>query len=176
MTTELTIPALDHGQIRVFEMAPPAPQSLLDKTPAALETFFGTSGLNSDFIDIFEVQNLGEMGLIDYLRTGYDLTADVVDDAALKGVNGVVILMMSRATGGEAVTLKVAPEIQHITTLGEPARMRAPTPIKSEASQGVVEDTPTKKTPSDAAMSGRVATIALLVLFAIVGLMIWIAG
>lgn len=30
--------------------------------------------------------------------------------------------------------------------------------------------------PNDPKMSGRVATVALLVLFALVGVMIWIAG
>jgi hypothetical protein len=36
--------------------------------------------------------------------------------------------------------------------------------------------TGSKAPPSNAAMSGRVATIALLVLFALVALMIWVAS
>ena len=176
MTTELTIPALDHGQIRVFQMAPPAPQDLLDKTPAALARVLGAGTLNTDFIDIFETASLGEMSLQDYLRSGYDLAADVVDDAALGRLNGVVILMMSRATGPKATTLTLADGVSHVTTLGEKASISVNEPLKSEASQGVIADPPGKKPVSDAAMSGRIAMIALVVLFALVGVMIWVAG
>jgi hypothetical protein len=51
--------------------------------------------------------------------------------------------------------------------------MAAPRPITTDSALGTVP--PKRKKPSDAAMSGRVATYALLVLFALVVVMIWIA-
>ena len=52
--------------------------------------------------------------------------------------------------------------------------MNAPRSITTDSAKGTLP--PARKKPSDAAMSGRIATLALLVLFALVGVMIWIAS
>ena len=52
--------------------------------------------------------------------------------------------------------------------------MSAPRTIPTKSATGTLPQG--RKKPSDAAMSGRIATYALLILFALVGLMIWIAA
>ena len=171
----LTIPATDHGQIRIFSVSPPVPQALLDAEPEAIAQALGTNRLNRDFVDVIDTRNLAGLSLLDYLQQGYDIPADAADDAALRGLTGPVILVMSRASGGEEVTLTPATGVRHITTVGDPARLRAPeSPLPSATATGTVVQG--KPPASDRAVSGRVATIALLVLLALVVVMILIAG
>ena len=171
----LTIPATDHGQIRIFAVTPPVPPGLLDADPQAIAQALGTNRLNRDFVDVVDTRTLAGMSLLDYLRQGYDIPADAADDAALRDLTGPVILVMSRASGGEEVTLTPAAGIRHITTVGDPARLRAPAgPLPSAAATGTVA--PARPPASDRAVSGRVATIALVVLLALVVVMILIAG
>ncbi len=171
----LTIPATDHGLIRIFKVTGPAPAGLEDKTPAALQALFGTDALDPNYIDVVDTQQLAGLSLLDYLHQGYDIPADAADDTALRDLRGLVVLIMSRAARGQEVTLKTAPTVTHVTTTGDPARLRIPTePLTSAAAAGSVSSS--KTPPSSAAMSGRVATIALIVLFALVAVMIWVAS
>ncbi|KQI68242.1 hypothetical protein AN189_10440 [Loktanella sp. 3ANDIMAR09] len=171
----LTIPDDDHGQIRIFAVTPPADPALLEADPAAIAKALGTDALNLDFVDVIDTRNLAGLSLLDYLHQGYDVPSDLADDAALRDISGPVILVMSRASWGQKVTLNPAPGVRHVTTLGEPARLRPPvSPIASAGATGAIP--PGKAPPSNAAMSGRVATLALLVLFALVAVMIWVAS
>lgn len=174
--TRLTIPAFDHGKIRVFSYTGPLSDGLRAKEPDALSDLFGATLLNTDFVDVFEVEALGEMSLTQYLATGYDVTADRVDAAALAGLSGVVVLMMSRAVADVEVTLTLGPDVSHITTIGDGAALHVDEPLQSAAAQGVINDPPARKPMSEARQSGMVATVALLVMFALVALMVWIGG
>ncbi|MBS1301013.1 hypothetical protein [Loktanella sp. SALINAS62] len=170
----LTIPADDYGQIRIFSVPPPASEALLNSDPDAVAQALGTDALNLDFVDVVDTENLAGLSLLDYLHQGYDVPADLADDAALRDLRGPVILVMSRATSGAAVTLHPAAGVRHVTTIGQPARLQAPlSPLPGAGAAGIVTG---KAPPSNAAMSGRVATIALLVLFVLVALMIWVAS
>lgn len=170
----VTIPANDHGQIRIFSVPTPAPAGLEEKTPAALQSLFGTDALDTDFIDVVDTRQLAGLSLLDYLHQGYDIPADAADNQALRDVRGVLVLIMSRATGGVATTLTLAPGVTHITTTGDPARLRIPTNTPTASAKGTVPGG--KPAPSQAAMSGRIATIALIVMFLLVVLMIWVAS
>lgn len=170
----LTIPANDFGQIRIFSVPSPAPAGLEEKTPAALQALFGTDTLDPDFVDVVDTRELAGLSLLDYLHHGYDIPPDAADDQALRDLRGIVVLVMSRATRGEETTLTLAPGVSHATTTGDPARLRVPTAVESASAKGTVPGG--KSAPSQAAMSGRIAMVALLVMFLIVGLMIWVAA
>ena len=170
----LTIPANDHGQLRVFALDGAPPQALRDKTDAGLAAAFGAV-LNGDYVDVLDVAALGEMTLTDYIKQGYDLHPDDADRTALAGITDWAILIMSRATGEEAVTLSLAPGIHHVTTIGTPMTLAPQAPLESAAAEGLLTP-PTKPAMSDARIGGMIATLALVVLFVLVGLMIWIAG
>ena len=109
------------------------------------------------------------------MEQGYGIAPDPVDAAALESLSETVILIMSRATDGKEVSLNFAPELRHVTTCGAPAKMSIPETKPTLSAEGLATP-PAKKVPSDAAMSGRIAMIALLVLFALVGVMIWVAS
>ena len=171
----VTVPANDHGLIRIFSVTPPVSQALLDNEAVAVARALGTDGLNMDFVDVVDTRNLAGLTLLDYLHQGYDIPGDATDDAALREISGPVILVMSRATGGVETTITPATGVRHVTTVGAPARMAVPeSPLPSAAAAGTVR--PGKAVPTERAMSGRIALIALLVLLAVVALMIWIAA
>ncbi|SEM69366.1 hypothetical protein SAMN04488003_103145 [Loktanella fryxellensis] len=176
MTQTLTIPATDHGLIRLFKVTPPAPAELEERTPAALTALFGTDALDATYVDVVDTTQLAGLTLLDYLHQGYDIPAQDAADPAIRNLRGLVVIVMSRAARGQAVTLTLAPGVTHVTTTGDPARLRAPAaPLASKAAEGRLTGSG-KPAPSSAAMSGRVATVALLVLFALVALMIWVAS
>ncbi len=173
--TTLTIPANDHGQIRVFAIDAALPADAIDKTPRGLEYLF-EADLNPDFIDIVRIGDLDEMPLSTYIATGYDMPPDLVDKAAVDAITGYAILLLSRATGGIETTLTLADGLHHVTTYSPVARIVPPQPLPDASAKGVLEPRPTKPRKSDARMSGIVAMYALLAMFALVALMIWVGG
>jgi len=54
--------------------------------------------------------------------------------------------------------------------------MRLRPPLRSDGAAPQAAEPKPRKSPSDAAMSGRIAMLALVVLAVLVGLMIWVGG
>ncbi|MFA8441045.1 hypothetical protein [Yoonia sp.] len=171
----LTIPADDHGQIRVFATDADLPTDVIEKTPRGMEYLFEAE-LNPDFVDIVRIADLGGMALSAYIAEGYDMAPDLVDKAAVDAITGYAVLVLSRATGEVETTLTPAGGLRHVTTYSPVAKITPPEPLPDASAQGIVEPKPTKPPKSDARMSGMVATYALLAMFALVGLMIWVGG
>lgn len=171
----LTIPADDHGQIRVFATDADLPAEVIEKTPRGLEYLFEAE-LNPDFVDIVRIADLGGMALSAYIAEGYDMAPDLVDKAAVDAITGYAVLVLSRATGEVETTLTPADGLRHVTTYSPVAKITPPEPLPDASAKGILEPTPTKPPKSDARMSGMVATYALLAMFALVGLMIWVGG
>lgn len=171
----IKVPANDHGAIYVLELVRPAPEGLEDKTDAAMMAILGPVLVNTDYVDAITPGMLTDMTLPDLIRNGYEMPVSDADGEVLRGLQGTVILVMSAAFGGKEVTIDLPSDVRLVTTLREVATMSAPTPIYTDSAKGNMIPK-SKKRPSDAAMSGRVATIALVLMFVLVGLMIWIAG
>ncbi len=171
----LTIPADDHGQIRVFATDADLPAEVIEKTPRGLEYLFEAE-LNPDFVDIVRIADLGGMALSAYIAEGYDMAPDLVDKAAVDAITGYAVLVLSRATGEVETTLTPADGLRHVTTYSPVAKITPPEPLPDASAKGILEPKPTKPPKSDARMSGMVATYALLAMFALVGLMIWVGG
>lgn len=172
----LSIPDNDHGKIRVFAVADPH-KDLIEKTPESLRATFGTDVLNTDFVDVLDVEELGEeLDLLDYIADGYDVAVDEGDIAVLSAQTGIVVFIMSRAHEGVALDLTLASGVRQLTTLGRGARMTVAARIDTEASDGVIGASDAKPAKSDARVGGMVATIALVLMFLLVGMMVWIGG
>ncbi|WP_342068967.1 hypothetical protein [Yoonia algicola] len=172
---KIEIPADDFGQIRVFATDITLSPEVIEKTPRGLEHLFDAD-LNPDYIDIVRVSDLDGMALSTYIATGYDMAADLVDKAAVDAITGYAILVLSRATGGIETTLTLAEGVTHVTTYSPIARIVPQETLTSAASEGTLPPPPAKAPKSDARMSGMVATYALLAMFALVALMIWVGG
>ena len=135
----------------------------------------GVHPLDPNGLELTDLKKLREYGFARYLADANGMPEDKVmpDAAMLDALEGFALLVFSSALTGSDAQLAPKAPLRHIATYRErdPAPDMAPLP--SEAAKGA--PLPNKK-PSDAAMSGRFAMLALLVLFALTGLMIWVAG
>ena len=169
------IPKNDHGQIRVFATPLPLPQEAINKTPQGMLALFGAP-LNPDFVDIVRIDDLNGMALTRYIQEGYDMAPDLVDATVVDQIKGYAVLVLSRATGGEATELDPGFSLRHITTYSPTLDMTAHDPLPAESAKGRVPPPTTAPAPSKARTSGMLAILSLLTLFAIVAVMIFVGG
>lgn len=143
-----------------------------------LKDALGATDLDADCVDVFDVATLEQIGLSGYLVAGNGIAeADVAPyEDMLNSLQGHVAIVLSAAFGGFEGTLNPTPPLRYIAAFREEGAPVTFKPLPDDGAKRVEEAELTKKTPSDAAMSGRVATIALLVMAFLVWLMIKIAG
>jgi hypothetical protein len=170
------IPANDHGTIYVFEVVGSPPAGFDDKTDAAMMAVFGPVVLNTDYVDVITPGVLTDMTLPQFITHGYDMP--VADDVAedLRGLIGTAVLVMSAAFGGQQATLDLPENTRFVTALREKPAINVIDPLHTASSDGTLDTKPAKPPKSNARISGMVATYALLAMFALVGLMIWVGG
>jgi hypothetical protein len=147
-----------------------------DKTDTALMAVFGSVVLNTDYVDVITPGVLTDMTLPQFITHGYDMP--VADDLAeeLRSLIGTAVLVMPAAFGGREVALDLPENTRLVTTLREKPAIKVIDPMSTASADGVLTPKPTKPPKSNARMSGMVATYALLAMFALVGLMIWVGG
>jgi len=177
-----TIAAHEHGKVRVFQLSA-ALASVLEKeeTLDALGAALGLSINDPDDVQVVSEAELRDLGLAQFLMLGYGIAeADIAPEmATLNALSGSFAVIRSGAFGKAASTLRPSEDAALIATFSEDSGDPAPlTPLQADTATGAIPpaETNAKKPKSDARIGGMVATIALLVLFALVGLMIWIAG
>lgn len=171
----------EHGIVRLFA------------TNSQLSMDIGHSGtydrlcraLGIEQIDPEQVQQLqtgvlADMTVSDFLREGYEV--DVGDAQMRKTLNALtkddVLLLVIRSAAflDRPATLTVDGEAKLIATLREPDVDVVFKPLPKPNPTEILVDQMTKKTPSDAAIGGRVATVALLVMALLVYVMIKVAS
>lgn len=170
-------------QVWVFGVDLPEPEAkaLLEypdeDSRSPLEEALGVTKLDEDFIEIFEAKSLASYGFAHYLTEANGMSEESVapDAARLDALEGTVLLVFSQALR-EGATMEPRAPLRFIGTYREALQVRVPEPMPTESAKGVLEGSQVKPRPSDAAILGRVATVALIFLFALVVLMVWIAG
>lgn len=166
----LDIPANDHGALYVIAYNGPAPDGV------RVATIIGPVALNMDFVDLITPDQRTAVPLPDLIRQGYDLPLTPSQDAILRDVQGTVLLVMSRAFGGQAQQITLPASSTLVTILRETPTMTPSEKLTSASGAGELTGPPAKPGKSDARMSGMVATAALLIMFALVGLVVWVGG
>lgn len=178
-----TVMADERGAVRVFALDLPPDQAARlrddpgpEDGPAPLQALLGARYLDADFVEVFDVADLEGLGIYGYLRDGNGVSeADLAPHrAALEALSGWVVIVYSSAFGGFAQTLGPAPALRPIGIWHEARDPVVMTPLHSEAAT-TAADAPARKPPSQGAILGRVAVYALLVLFALTLVMVWIA-
>ena len=187
MSDRFDVKENEHGLVRLFSVdLPPTEIKAFqerdfdgedDNPPWPLKEALGATYLDEDFTELFPVSDLTGLGLPGYMIEGLGIAEkDIAEDQArLSAIKGYVLIVTSKAFGGVAQTLHPRAPLKWIGTYAEESAPVTFEPLPSEAAQGNV-NMETKPGPSNAAMSGRVAMVALLVLALLVALMIWIAG
>lgn len=176
----LSVTATEHGTVRVFRLSEALKAALKDAADLVpLETALGVIIAKPDDVQIVAADSLVDMSLAQFLAIAYD-----VDSAALASNSTLqdtpkdsFAVIRTGAFGGQAVTIKQSSDAALIATLTE-GGPSAPsmTPLQSESAKGTVPPASVKPPKSDARIGGMIAIYVLLFLFALVGLMIWIAG
>lgn len=182
----LQVCANERGLVRVFALSMSDAEALSlrenmspedDAMPAPQQAALGLTYLDSDFTEVFPIADLGELGLAGYLveGNGIDPASLTQDRAKLDNLDGWVFLVYSSAFGGFNADLTPLKSLTLIGTYAEMGADWTPTQVlESDAAYGAVS--PAKSGPSDAAMSGRVASLVLLVIFALTALVVWVAS
>ena len=181
----MQISASEHGVVRIFAVDLPKAEievfnrqipGKADDWP--LRDALGATTLDPDQIDYFDVKDLDDLGLVGYLTEGLGIAEqDIEQDAArLSAITGQVLIVNSAAFRGTAQTLSPHAPLRWIGTYTEEAAEISTVPLTSDAARGNISTGSGKKPISDAAMSGRIATIALLLMFAFTAFLVWFSG
>lgn len=173
---EIQIPAHEHGVSRLFALSMTGQEA---QTVRAQEdqqaALLGVDTLRTAGVEVFRVSDLGDMGLLGYLREGVDAQeADLKRDAQkLMGLDGWVMLVHSSAFDGRAVHLRPDPALTLIGTYGQVAQDKTPAPLEAETAQPYT-GVPLASTPastSDKRSRTPMAVIAAIVLLVL--LLVW---
>lgn len=92
-----------------------------DEPPWPLRDALGADYLDADFIELFDVADLGEMGLVGYMTEGLGIARDQVteDHTRLNALRGMVLVVTTRAFGGVAQTIEPRAPLRWIGTYAE---------------------------------------------------------
>lgn len=172
--TVMKVPKTEHGKARVFAIDLPEPEAEAFGTPEGIASALGVASLPEGQYEYFPADRLEALGLSAYLVDGIGMDPEEIrpDAARLDALSGHVLIVLSAAVAGKTVTPR-AP-LRWIGTYGEPRRIAPMEKLRSAGAEGHVDAA--RPAPSKAAMSGRIASLALLVMFALVFVMILVAG
>lgn len=180
MSETMEIKSSEIGVVRVFAVDIPADQIAAFNSRNGtwpLRDALGAGALDPAHVEVFDASDLAGVGLAGYLEEGHAIPEDQIAPMRerLDGQTGTLMVITSRAFEGAAQTLSPRAPLRLIGTFSEP---HDPVTFGALPDPGArePEGTPQKKRPSDAAMSGRVATVVLLVLALLVVGMVWIAS
>lgn len=190
MSNPMHIPDHEYGVIRLFAIDLPPEDIAAFKTAGLsksgdvqwpLKAALGATDLDQDFVEVFPISDLDGLGLGGYLITGNDVPTEQIDQmrGQLDPLQGHVLLVFSSAFNAAAQTLNPKSPLRHIATFfttGTPVTFKELPDESAKLGSGHDDISPAKKQPSQAAMSGRIATYALLFMFIFTGLIIWIGS
>ncbi len=170
-----------YGEVWIYDLSDPLEMEIGQTgTLDSLAKAVGASNLNPDNVQIVQLDTVAELGLPAYLDMAYGIAqADMAGlDEKFSGLSGSIAILRTNAFPEGGITLPPNDQARLVIVLNEEIASPASlTPLHSEASKGIVMPvTPIKKPKSDARIGGMVATVVLLLLFVLVGVMVWVAG
>ncbi len=172
----LDMTAAEVAVLRDTDAAPEPGRVVAPLRPDAAARLLGVAAIDVTQIDVFHSDDIAAIGLAAYLTDGNAVAqAQIATDAGmLDAYQGHVLTLRAQAFGGQAAVLRPAPTVRLMGTYAEevpPVRFE---PLPTSSAEGVLAGG--KPPMSDARMGGMVATLALLVMFGLTALIIWIAG
>ncbi|UWQ80182.1 hypothetical protein K3725_03990 [Leisingera sp. S132] len=167
------IPAGERGVIRLFALDMRPEQAAFLKEPGALAQVLGIDALDMDQVEIFPVSDLEDIGLTGYLTEGCGVPrAQVEDDRRmLQSMEGHVLLIRSRAFGGEETRLTPAAQIKLKGTYGERRTNWSAAPATSESAKPYSAP---KLSPRKArSQARRIGATLFAIVMALIALIVW---
>jgi hypothetical protein len=148
MTETIEIPAHEYGMVRVFDGRFPSEATMRAyAVPEGVEAGahwpmrgeMGVERLESRGVEAFPMANLKGMGLPSYLQMAYGVSEADAADPQLAEARGHVILVASRAFGGEAARMRVPERLRHLGTFRDAEARAAPRPAPALGGGGTPE-------------------------------------
>lgn len=121
-TEALEVRANERRVVRVFALdVPPEQIRFLRDEPAAIADMLGLAEIDPDHVDLIKLSDLDEYGLGGYLTEGCDVEEDDFKPLAdrLKTLKGHVLVVLSRAFSGNAMTLAPKPGLRLVASFGQ---------------------------------------------------------
>ena len=133
----LEVPRGEHGVIRVFTLDMAPEQAAFQREPGAAEQMLGLTGLAADQIDVIRLDDLEDLGLAGYLTEGCGIPAAQIDPdrARLAALKGWVMVVRSRAFGGDPARITPAPGVTLVAGYREPATDWRAEPLRSRSAE-----------------------------------------
>ena len=161
MSTVLDIAAKEAHVVRVFAVVEEADAPLED---AAVLKALGAEGtLRSEEIELFDLTDLQDMPLSEYLTEGHGIAASDLKDmrGQLDGLTGRVLILPSRAFQGQAMKMRVGGALRLVGRFEEDVSPVSFDPLPAGGAHGTVAGTPV---PAKAPSGMRRAALALVAL------------
>lgn len=143
MTTLLRIPAHEAHVLRVFAVdetpdSPVEDQAVLDA--------LGAEEIKTAEIELFDLDDLQDMTLADYLAEGHGIAQDQLEPmrAQLNGLRGRVLLLPSRAFDGRAQEMRPRAPLRMIGRFSEEVAPVSFAPLPAGGAQGAITLKPDK--------------------------------
>ncbi len=131
------IPAGEQGVIRLFHLDMRPEQAAFLRDPGALAQVLGVGAIDMDQVEIFPTRDLEEIGLVGYLIEGIGIPEEEItpDRDRLAALEGHVMVIRSRAFGGQETRLTPADQIRLVASYGIPAPSWTGTPINTQSAR-----------------------------------------
>ncbi|MDO8882284.1 MAG: hypothetical protein U0934_17270 [Pseudotabrizicola sp.] len=174
MTDPLAIPVGPERSVWVFAIDLPEDEAA-SFAGDPLSDALGADILDPTQIELIDADTFTEYGLSRYLAEGQGIAEDSLapDTTTLNALRGPLLLVFRPALGQGRLSPRAPLRlIGRYFEVPSPAR----TGMTGYDAAADTINLPMKKRPSDAAMSGRVATVVLILLAIFVALFIWGAG
>ena len=161
MSTVLDIPAQEAHVVRVFSVVEETDALLEDA--AVLEALGAEGKLRLEDIEVFDLTDLQDMPLSEYLTEGHGIAeADLKDmRGQLDGLTGRVLILPSRAFQGQAMTLRVGGALRLLGRFEEDVSPVSFDPLPAGGAHGTVSG---QRAPAQAPRGMRRAGLALVAL------------
>lgn len=179
MAEQMQITAQEHGLIRVFavdlEHDALATFSERSDTTWPLQEALGASHLDGAYVELFDVADLEDLGLAGYMRQGLGVAPHEIKDMRLQidALAGPVLIVLSKAFGGEEQVLHPKNPLRWIGTFHEETADVQFKPLKSDAAKGAIP-APPPETKTNPHLTLLTAILALPVIVGLLALLLWL--
>lgn len=167
------IPAGERGVIRLFALGMRPEQAAFLKEPGALAQVLGIEALDMEQVEIFPVSDLEDIGLTGYLTEGCGVPRTQIEEdrEMLQALEGHVLLIRSRAFGGEETRLTPADQIVLKGTYGE---RRTNWKAAPETAESAKPNSAPKLSPREArSQARRIGAALFAIVMALIALAVW---
>ncbi|MEP3299822.1 MAG: hypothetical protein ABJO27_25635 [Pseudoruegeria sp.] len=149
--TKMQVSATEFGVVRIFTVD--ISQDEIDAFIAAnsdgqspLSTALGATTLNPTYVEVFDIDDLEEMGLPRYMHEGIGISFDDVAQhrARLDQITGTVVIILSKAFAGTRQSLTPQAPLRWLGTYQEETPDRRIVKLQTDSANGVLTGPATK--------------------------------